>query len=266
MPKLNIFIDGSWLFKVCGPEGVMVRETVYNKFIIDFNKLNKLILSHVSKVHPECSTIGDTYLVTSLFNIPSDIDTWTNKTIIDKSDGSKFTILTEHIEKTNNNFCARELFVKSAVDAGYSDKTVLRPILKDWMIKKLEEKRFQEKQVDSTVVAMLVKYAITQRDDFHAVISGDADILPAISVAYPEFTKNVLLVATHPDEMDARHAQTSYSYSQFEFKIEPLFLQQNTMDIIKGNYVHRCVECRKVFITNNAIPKTKQARCYFCNN
>lgn len=64
----------------------------------------------------------------------------------------------------------------------------------------------------TTVVAMLVKYAITHQGDYFAILAGDADILPAINIAYPEFTNNVCLVTTHPDEMD--HSPESVKFRQ----------------------------------------------------
>ena len=48
--------------------------------------------------------------------------------------------------------------------------------------------RYQEKQVDTTVVALLVRDAIEHPDDCFALVAGDADILPAIQVAYPNYT------------------------------------------------------------------------------
>jgi hypothetical protein len=208
--------------------------------------------------------MGDCFLVLSVFNIPEDIDKWIGKTVEDKSSGEFFTIKAENIEKVKNSVSAREAFASSAINAGYDPKTILKVNLKDWMIKKLVERRYQEKQVDTTVVAMLVKYAITLGDDFHAVITGDADIIPAITVAYPEFTKNVLVVTTHPDELEGRHKQTSFSYAQNQFGIEPLFLQYHVDKIMMGNYIHMCRKCKKYFKTNNPLPKAQLPYCFKC--
>jgi hypothetical protein len=132
------------------------------------------------------------------------------------------------------------------------------------MIGRLISGTFQEKQVDTTVVAMLVKYAITNPTDYFAIIAGDADILPAINIAYPEFTQNVCLVTTHPDEMDAARRQTSFSYTQYAFSISPLYLQQHVKDVMDGNNVYQCVDCRKLFNTKNPIPSKSQPHCRIC--
>lgn len=66
MSKLHVYIDGTWLFKV-------VKGNVFDRFLtnpqyftIDFNKLNTLMLQHISKQHPECTELGNCYFVTSL--------------------------------------------------------------------------------------------------------------------------------------------------------------------------------------------------------
>ena len=93
------------------------------------------------------------------------------------------------------------------------------------MIPKLEKGSYREKQVDSTVVALLVKSAITHPQDYHALVTGDADMIPAITTAFPEYTKNILVVSTHPDELDPKHRQSSFSYLDFSFDLPPFFLQ-----------------------------------------
>lgn len=79
MSKLHVYIDGTWLFKVTSGT-VFDRFLVYPRsFTLDFNKLNKLMLDHVAKYRPECTELGNLYFVTSLFNLPPDLDTWANK-------------------------------------------------------------------------------------------------------------------------------------------------------------------------------------------
>ena len=129
--------------------------------------------------------------------------------------------------------------------------------------------RYQEKQVDTTVVALLVRDAIEHPDDCFALVAGDADILPAIQVAYPSYTKNVFPVLTSPNERDGRNRQTSFKYSQYNFQIDTLVLQNHVGDIMAGN-VYKCTECHKYFTTRNPIDPAKIAsgailtRCSKC--
>jgi rRNA maturation endonuclease Nob1 len=132
------------------------------------------------------------------------------------------------------------------------------------MINRLINRTYQEKQVDTTVVALLVKAAIRKRNDTFAIIAGDVDILPAIKIACPEFTRNLLLVTTHPDEIQEAHRQSSYTLAQFNFDIAPLYLQQHVIDLIDGPNTYTCAECGKIFTTLNPIHGLKQTFCKIC--
>lgn len=261
--KLNIFIDGSWLFKVCAGQGVLAikTENPSNAFPFDFQKLNSYLLDHVKRVNPTASEIGEKYLVTSVFDIPADVDQWPQN---QNSDPDELAISTEMIERTKANSDARYYFAQRAIDSGYSEATILKPVLKPWMVRNLARKRYQEKQVDTTVVALLVKSAIVNPNDYHVLVAGDSDMIPALQTAYPEFSKNVFIATTHPDELDSRHRQTSFSYSQFDFKIEPVYLQQNVDKIIEGENIYRCVDCNSVFSRQAPIPSRSQPHCKKC--
>lgn len=137
--------------------------------------------------------------------------------------------------------------------------------MKGWILEKLRAKRYQEKQVDATVVALLVRSAITGPEDVHVVITGDADVLPAIRVAYPEYSRNVLVATTHPDELAAERRQTSFSLSHFQFDIPPVYLQDNAIKLIAGAHVYSCAHCAKVFTRPKPIPKNARACCVPCN-
>ena len=152
------------------------------------------------------------------------------------------------------------------MQGGYTDHAVLRPELREWTLRKLMEGRYQEKQVDTTVVALLVRSAIAKSKDFHVLVTGDADILPAVRVAYPEFTTNICVATTHPDELDARHRQTSYSLMELGFQIPPYFMQNkgNAERIIEGPFPYRCEECGHVFVEHHAISRSQRPRCSRC--
>lgn len=258
MSKLHVFIDGTWLFKV-------VDGNVFDRFLcnpryfnLDFNKLNSLMLAHVSKQHPECTELGNLYFVTSLFDLPADFDSWIGKTIIHPYGGQRITVSSDNIEITKKNVENRKNFSVAALNAGYDPSCVFHVRFQEWMLLNLihPSLKFQEKQVDTTVVALLVKEAITHPDDCFALVAGDSDILPAIHVAYPEFTRNVFPVLTSPDEQDGRNRQTSFKYSQYEFDINTLVLQNHVGDIMAGNVYH-CTDCHKYFTTRLPIDPRK---------
>ena len=256
MPKLNIFIDGTWLLVQCAPDGSMANATdrPTHRFPLDFNRLNQALLGHVNAHGAECDGIGEAQLSTSIFALPEDFDGWTNQ---------YDNILPAHIERVRRAVGAREAFVAQAEAAGYRTDAVYRPAIREHMIRRLIEGKYQEKQVDASVVALLVRSAITHGDDYHVVITGDADILPAMRVAYPEFTKNVLVCTTHPDELNKRHRQTAHALVEAEFNVPPYYLQmkENAVHIIEGAHAHRCEECGSVFTLMNPLPGRSRPRC-----
>ncbi len=256
MSKLNIFIDGTWLLFQCGAGKAMANATDRpdDRFNLDFSKLNTALLQHAKSHDGNCDEIGDAFISTSIFKLPDDFRDWPNQFA---------NITTENIEKTNRAVTAREQFVTSAGRAGYKMDAVFRPAIREHIIRRLSEGRYQEKQVDTSVVALLVLYAITRPGDYHCVITGDSDILPAIKIAYPEFTKNVFLASTHPDELSATHRQTAFSLVDFDFTIPPFYLQikDSVPQLISGDNVYRCEECGKIFTTLNPIPSRSRPRC-----
>jgi len=256
MSKLNIFIDGTWLLSQCRAGQAMANATEKpdRRFDLDFNKLNTVLLQHAKNNKGNCDEIGDAFISTSIFALPDDFDDWPNR--FDD-------ITTDQIERTRRAVAARELFVASAQKAGYKTDAVFRPAIRDYIIRRLAEGRYQEKQVDTSVVALLVRYAITRPGDYHCVITGDSDILPAVKIAYPEFTKNVFLASTHPDELKAEHRQTAFSLVDFAFEIPPLYLQMKdtVIQLISGDHVYRCEECGRIITSYNPIPVRTRPRC-----
>ena len=256
--KLHIFIDGSWLFKIGAPEGVLASKTdkPTKPFFLDFSKLNQALLAHVREHDQECTELGDLYYATSIFDIPDDVDDW-------PTDYPNIT--KDHIEIVKKNVHARGVVAKNAVTAGYSQDAIYHPKLRGFIVERLNDKSYQEKQVDSSVVALLVRSAIVNSDDYHVVITGDSDILPAIRVAYPEYSRNVLVATSHPDELSASHRHTSYSIHNFEFNLESFFFQDHVAEIIEGNNAYNCSNCHKVFTTFNPIPQRSRPYCAICH-
>lgn len=259
MPKLHIFIDGSWLIKVCAPRGVLAQKMYDPKqFVLDFNKLKECIFKYVRQTETECTEIGDCYFITSIFDIPSDVDQWVGKTV------QNSIITKEQIDRTKWNIKMRSTYAERAKSAGYVANGIIKVPLKEWMIPKLVNGKYQEKQVDTTVVALFVKYAITQRNDYFAILAGDSDILPAINIAYPEFTSRLCLVTTHPDQLDSTHRQTSFSFLQHEYSVGPIYLHDHVDEIIEGANVYKCSNCNKIYISQRAISQFNLPYCPSC--
>lgn len=259
MSQLNIFIDGSWLYKACSPGLVLASKTENSDqgVRLDFSRFNRALLAHVQEVDAACSDIGDRFLSTSLFSLPEDFDSWPEQYDF---------VLPEQVEKTKRSLFARGKFVQAALDAGYSEEAIYRPMIKTWILEKLAQNRYQEKQVDATVVALLVRSAITRPNDYHCVITGDSDILPAIKVAYPQYSKNVFVATTHPDELRAEHRQTAFSLGSFEFEIPAFYLQDHLANLIQGEHVYTCAHCHAVFARARPIPARARPCCFACNS
>ena len=258
MPRLNVFIDGSWLFKACAPERALAGRTEWSErtFQLDFEKLDRALLQHADQHTGHCDSLGDRFIATSIFSLPDNFDDWPNE-----YDG----VTADDIVRTKSGVFARERFVEGAVGAGYSAKAVYRPRMKGWILERLRTKRYQEKQVDATVVALLVGSAIVEPDGVHVVITGDADVLPAIKVAYPEYSKNVVVATTHPDELMAESRQTSFSLANFQFDIPPFYLQDHAANLLKGEHVYVCAHCNKAFARPKPIPSKARPCCNPCN-
>ncbi len=257
MAKLNVFIDGTWLFRSCSPSKVLASKTERpeNSFSLNFAKFDQALLQHVNSHGGNCDGFRDRYIATSIFDIPDDFESWSDYY-------EDFT--PAQIEQAKRGSYARDRFVNNAIDAGYSSDAIFRPRMKHYILKNLTEGKYQEKQVDATVVALLVRSAIEHQQGFHAIVTGDSDILPAIRVAYPEYTKNVVIVSTHPDELSAEHRQTSFSLNNFDFDIPPFYLQDHVVTIIHGENPYRCAECNKVFVRSNPIPQKSRPYCNGC--
>lgn len=257
MSRIHIFIDGSWLFKICGPEGVLSSKTdkPTKAFSLDFTKLNQSILSHAKKFDRDCSELGDLYYSTSIFDLPGDFDEWPNE---------YENITSSDIEVIKRNVHARSLVAANATYAGYKGDAIYHPKMRGYIAEKLIYKKYQEKQVDASVVALLVRSAIVNPSDYHVVITGDSDILPAIRVAYPEYSKNVFIATSHPDELSASHRQTSFSFQDMAFTTPPYYFQEHVKEIIYGNNPYNCSRCNKVFTAHNPFPERRQPYCPSC--
>lgn len=256
MAKLHIFIDGSWLFKACAKGSALSsRLEAPQNFRLSFPRLCDSLLAYAAQYDPACSEVGERYLSTSIFEIPPALDDWV--------DGS--SVFEDDVNSVRSSVEARQRFAEAATKEGFDPSVIFRPVLKDWMLPKLRDKRFQEKQVDATVVALLVRSAIKNQGDYHAVITGDADILPAIRVAYPAYSENVFVATTHPDQLKREARQSSFALKDFKYRIEPYFLDQHVEQILDGPNVYTCGHCSKVFSRPKPIPATARPCCSPCH-
>lgn len=256
MSKLNIFVDGTWLLVQCAAGQSMANATdsPNRRFPLDFQKLNASLIEHANGAGAACDGVGECFISTSIFALPSDFDEWPNQYA---------DITVESIKKVRQAVAARDAFARQAEQAGYRLDAVYRPPIRDYIIRRLADRKYQEKQVDTSVVALLVRSAITRSDDYHALITGDADILPAVRVAYPEFTRNVFVATTHPDELNPRHRQTAFALVDFAFTVPPFYMQNrdNAVKLIEGAHAYRCEECGAVFTKGTPVSPRFRPRC-----
>ncbi len=257
MGKLNIIIDGSWLFRACCADQILSSRTIYPsvRFKLDFNKMNNALLEYTRGYEIKCIELGERYIATSIFKIPMDIDDWPNH---------HNEVNREDVVRIKKNIHARNSFVSDAILAGYCRDAVMEPELKGYILKKILNKSYSEKQVDTTVVALTVKLSIINREDSLAIITGDADIIPAIKVAYPAYSENIFIVTTHPDELKAHYRQSAWSLTDFNFKIPPYYLQDHVASLMCGEIIYTCPNCHMVFTQTRPIPNKSRSYCKKC--
>lgn len=257
MSRLHLFIDGSWLFKACAPERALAGRLEYpdRAFRLSFDRLCSALLGHIASTDPGCTEIGERFLSTSIFTLPDDIDAWPTE---------RDDVASSDIERLRNSVTARTAFADASVAAGFDPTAIYHPRLRGWMLERLKQGRYQEKQVDATVVALLVRSAITNTGDYHAIITGDADVLPAIRVAYPAYSENVFVATTHPDQLSRESRQTSFALADFEYRILPYFLDEHVDQFLDSANVYVCAHCNKVFGRSNPIPSGHRPCCKPC--
>ncbi len=223
-------------------------------FRLDFSRLLDVLadalstqVSH-SKQHIPIE-VGDLYFYTAIFDIPDHPDPeWGDIGFI--RHGSE----------------ARTRFAGAAIDAGFNPDGIFRVPLRGWMVEKLREHRYQEKMVDTSLVARLVEQAIADPSRLHVLISGDVDMLPAISTVVPDYTKTVVLDTTHPAQYEPESAQSSFRLSQFKFNYEPIYLERHVDRLVEGTYIYRCSNprCQHIFTRPSPVPAYSNPICKPC--
>ena len=92
-----------------------------------------------------------------MFNLPDDFDSWVGKRIANPYGGQNVVISQRNIDITKQNIAKRKEFADAAINAGYDPNCIFHVQLQEWMLLNMlhSELRYQEKQVDTTVVALL---------------------------------------------------------------------------------------------------------------
>ncbi len=255
--RLNVYIDGSWLFKQCDRGKIFANrtESPARSVTIDFGKLVRMLEHRAELFFGSPTERGGLFFCTSIFSIPADADTWPEVL----TDPDRFT-------KLRANIHARQAFAQMAVAAGFSPAGLLRPPLRRWVLPVMARGDYQEKQVDTWLVAHLVERAITDPDSVHFVATGDADMMPGVQTVVPRYTERVVLVATHPVQYDVAEQQTSFAFENFGLRFGPVYLEDSLEQFIAGAYVSRCrnPNCLKIFVRSAPERGATAGLCVTC--
>jgi hypothetical protein len=253
--RFNAYADGSWLYSQCAPGGILANRMEFpeNRFRLDFGRLLTLFARQleVRLGNGERVEAESLYFYTAIFAIPDDPDPeWPDVSAIRRRTES------------------RRLFAADAVAAGFSDDGIFSVPLRPWIIEKLEDRRYQEKMVDTSLVARLVEQSIADPERLHVLISGDLDMLPAIKTVVPRYTETIILATTHPDQYVRREAQSSFRLNQFDFRYDPIYLDQSIEKFAGGEHIYRCsnARCNRVFSRPRPIPAGRNPVCKPCND
>lgn len=262
MAKVHIFIDGSWLFKACSKYGVLAQKFYRpEKFKVDFTRLQELIVRHILEKNEVCNAkeleLGDCFNFMSILNLPEDFADWEGKKIGDVVVGK------DNIKITSEEVKKRKEFAEASFEAGFEKKAVLEVDLKEWMLANLINGCFQEKKIDTMLVVTFIKYVLRKPKDYFAIVTGDADMLPAIEFANEGFTNNICLVITSPDE-NKKYISTAFGYTKYKFDTPTIYLQDHIKDIVAGSYIYTCASCSKVFKTKVEITRICEHNCTIC--
>ena len=250
--RLNIVVDGSQWFRE-GP----ALSPLNHDISVDFKVLDASLLKHVSDHAGTLAELGERHLVASAFVPPPDLDTWTVR------DRALF-----ESEHTKRSIGARNRFVQAALDAGYSGDAVYRIPLRNWMLRR---STYREDYVGMTVSALLARSITRSPDDYHCVLTGNADILAAVTVACPRSTKTLFIAAIHREVLfDVRH-RAMFAPANFNLRIPPFFLADHFPNLARGGqvlregYVYRCSRCHEKFIRRRPIRSKAPLLCGSCS-
>jgi len=254
--KLNIVIDGSQ----CPRMGLVPSSTAAQKnraIGVNFKALDALLLKHLFKHAGVRAELGERHLVASVFDPPPDFDTW--------PDNDRALFERRH---TKQNIEVRNRFVQTALDFGYSGDAVYRIPLQKWM---LRSSTYHEDHVATTVSALLAGSITRSPDDYHCVLTGNTDILAAVTVACPQSLERLFVAVISRGVSFGEHRRTMLSPTQFDFRIPPFFLADLTFLVaheghfVGGNYVFECTRCHEKFARHRPLPGKAPPVCASCS-
>lgn len=257
MSRLHIFIDGSWLYKVCAPERALASKVEFRdrRFRLNFARLCSALLAHAASYDRSCDEVGDKFLSTSIFSIPENLSEWPYE---------RENVTPLDVAAIIGSVKARERFVRGALATGFDPSAVHRPLLRGWMIEQLRNHRFQEKQVDATVVALLVRSAMMNPLDYHVIVTGDADMLPAVRLTQKSCSENVFVATIQPTRFGGGARGGSFALADFDYRIAPYYLDEHVDAIADGEHVYTCDTCGRVFSRAEPLYKKQKRRCSLC--
>lgn len=240
MSKCHVYIDGSWLYKQCSGKGVLGKRTVYGKIFLDYRKLIELIVNEVGKATGESVSAGEElhYFTSVIKDIPASSNI--------KIEGEDYSL--EQIRSRSKT--ALETMTK--VVQGGVTVTNFEIGFRPWMAKAIAEGSYQEKMVDTAIVAKFVINSLKEEysSDYHAILSGDLDMLAAFEEVLMEVDPSlkILLVTIDPVQWDQKDSQVSKDLAQFEhFAIPSILLDRFIPEIMQGDNVLQCQGCSKYF-------------------
>jgi hypothetical protein len=253
--NFNVYIDGTWLYNQCLPERILANRMEFpdKTFELDFGRLLEAFCvelgDRVRAEGGEPPTVGSLYFYTAIFDIPDEPDPeWPD------------------VSSLRRSVAARQRFADKAVAADFSPDGIYRVPLRTWIIEELRERRYQEKMVDTSLVARLVEQTIADPQRLHLVVTGDTDIVPAIQTVVPDYADTVVLACTHPDQYNPGEAQSSFRLAQFPFRYEPIYLEQLIERIAAGDNVYQCSNprCNSFFVRERPVPSAANPVCHPC--
>lgn len=249
--RLNIVVDGSQWFRERP-----ALSPLNHDISVDFEVLHAALLKHVSDHTGTLTELGERHLVASTFVPPPDLDTWPVR------DRALFG--SEH---TKRSIEARNRFVQVALDAGYSGDAVYRIPLRSWM---LRSSTYREDYVGMTVSALLARSITRSPDDYHCVLTGNAEILAAVTAACPWSLKTLFVAAIHREVLFGARHRAIFAPADFNFRIPPFFLADHIPNlargaqVLRGGCVYECSRCHEKFIRQKPIRSKAPLLCASC--
>lgn len=252
MSKLNIFIDGTWLTQISKKGRDLSNNTIYSdsEFIIDYEKFNKALLNHVQNFDKNCNQYGELYFVTSIFSLDNCFD-------LSKSFCKK------DIRKIDNILDKQNVLINYINTCNYKEEGIHKTTLTPTVFSRLIDGTFNEKQVDTHVAVLLVESAMNNPNDYHVVVTGDNDIVPAIDTA-TKYSKNVFIATSINHDRPNSYISSYKQICDLDISIDPFYLENNIAKFMKGDNVYECSCCSKFFGRKNPIPKNADPTCTRC--